>query len=175
MWSCWGRSLGANARRAILLFLSFGGLTALAFAGAKHMPLPPALMQAKTVYIENQTPDCPECADQAYSELLKWGRFTVVTDPKRADLIFVLRSTSTERPVGVIANTNPSGEGSSQTTGTVVSHEDYTVYLSVLDARTNQQLYSNGEYWRFAWSKPAGTLVKDLRKRIADQERKSRR
>ena len=136
---------------------------------AAKLPLPDA-----EKFIDNQTPDCPECADHTYNELLKWGRFQVVTDPKDADLVFVLKSTSTERPVTVVANTTSSGADSSHTTGTIVSHEDYTVYLSVLDARTNQQLYNNSEYWRFAWSKPAATLVKDLRKRMEDQEHESK-
>jgi hypothetical protein len=161
-------------RRIVGFILLFGGFPCVVTASAKHMPLAPSLMQAKRVYIDNQTPDCPECADQAYGELSKWGRFQVVSEPKGADLIFVLKSTSTERPIGVVANTTSNTATSSQTSGTVISHEDYTVYLSVLDANTNQTLYSNGEYWRFAWSKPAATLVKDLRKRIDDQERGSK-
>jgi hypothetical protein len=138
------------------------------------MPLSPEIMSAKRVYIDNRTPDCPECSDHAYNALLKWGRFKVVTDPKDADLIFVLKSTSTERPIGVSANTVPNSDGSSQTTGTIVTHEDYTVYLSVLDARTGRQLYSDSAYWRFEWSKPTAALIKGLQKRIDEQEGESK-
>lgn len=145
-----------------------------ALAVTKHMPLPPAVLQARRVYIDNRSPDCPECTDHAYQELSAWGRFQIVSDPKDADLVFVLKSTSEERPVSVVANTTSTSGDSSLTNGTVVSHEDYTVYLTVLEAHTNQQLYSNGAYWRFAWSKPAKTLVRDLRKRIEDQERESK-
>ena len=74
----------------------------------------------------------------------------------------------------MIGNTTATSSNSAVTNGTVVSHEDYTVYLTVLDVRTNQQLYSNSAYWRFAWSKPTKTLVKDLRKRIEDRERESK-
>jgi len=162
-------------RRAAALILLIVASVCSVFAAAKRMPLPPALLQGKRIYIDNQTPDCPQCSDQAYEELSKWGRFQIVTDPKDADLIFVLKSTSTERPVSVVSNTTSTGADSSHTNGTVISHEDYTVYLTVLDARTNQQLYSNGAYWRFAWSKPTKTLVIDLRKRIDDQERESKR
>ena len=161
-------------RRRAALSLLIVAFACAAFAGTKRMPLPPAVLQAKRVYIHNRTPDCPECADHAFDELSKWGRFQVVSDPKDADLVFVLKSTSTERPVSVVANTTSTGADSSQTNGTVISHEDYTVYLTVLDAHTNQQLYSNSAYWRFAWSKPTKTLVKDLRKRIEDQERESK-
>lgn len=156
-------------RRATILLLLCFGYTLLAFATPKHMPLPPALMQAKSIYIDNQTPDCPECSDQAYNELKKWGRFQVVSDPKDADLIFVLKSTSSERPVSVVSNTNPSGSNSSQTNSSVISVEDYTVFLTVVNAHINQQLYSNGAYWRFKWSKPTATLIKELRKRIDEE------
>lgn len=162
-------------KRAIAFLLLCFGFTLFAPAAPKHMPLSTALMQAKLIYIDNQTPDCPQCSDQAYGELQKWGRFQVVSDPKDADLIFVLKSTSSERPVSVVSNTNASGTNSSQTNSSVVSVEDYTVFLTVVNPHTNQQLYSNGEYWRFRWSKPTITLIKDLRKRIEDEEKEPKK
>ena len=161
-------------RRTTALFLLVLASICAVFGGTKRMPLPPAVFQGKRIYIDNQTPDCPECSDHAYDELSKWGRFQIVTDPKDADLIFVLKSTSSERPVSAVSNTTSTSADSSHTTSTVVSHEDYTVYLAVLDSHTNQQLYSNSAYWRFAWSKPTKTLVRDFRKRIEDQERESK-
>ena len=162
--------IGGKMPRAMALLLPCFGLTLFASAAPKHMPLSPALMQAKGIYIDNQTPDCPQCSDQAYDELKKWGRFQVVTDPKDADLLFVLKSTSSERPVSVVSNTNSSSTNSSQTSSSVISVEDYTMFLTVVNAHTNQQLYSNGAYWRFKWSKPTTTLIKELRKRIEDEE-----
>jgi hypothetical protein len=108
-------------RRTAALFLLILASTCAAFTGTRHMPLPPALVQAKRIYIDNQTPDCPECADHAYDELSKWGRFQTVADPKEADLIFVLKSTSSERPVSVVSNTMSTGTDSSHTSNTVVS------------------------------------------------------
>ena len=113
--------------KSIALILLGAALVATAGAGTKHMPLPPLLLQGRKVYIDNRTPDCPECADHAYEELSAWGRFQIVSDPKEADFVFVLKSTSEERPVSVIANTTSTGSDSSVTNGTVVSHEDYTV------------------------------------------------
>jgi hypothetical protein len=161
-------------RRAVLSLLLSVALVCGAFAGSKHMPLPPAVFQAKRIYIDNETPDCPECADHAYQELTKWGRFQIVTDPKDADLVFVLKSTSTERPVAVTGNNTSTGNGSSHTNATIISHEDYTVYLTVTDARTNQQLYNNGAYWRFAWSRPTKALIREFRKRVEDQATESK-
>lgn len=162
-------------RNLSLVILMVGILCQSAFSSQKRMPLPDTLFQAKSVYIDNQTPDCPECADQAYQELSEWGRFKVVSDPKNADLLLVLTSTSSMRPIGVVANTTSSSPGSAQTNGTVVERQDYTVYLAVVDAKTNQQLYRNVAYWRFAWSKPAKGLIKDLRKRMEEQEHKARK
>ncbi len=153
-------------RSALALMLLAVGFVSPASAATKHMPLPPPLLQGKHVYIDNQTPDCPECADQVYNELTKWPRFEVVSDPKQADLVFVLTSSSSERPV--VINSNTTG---SSTNSTVTSVEDYTVYLTITDAHTSQRLYSNGEYWRFRWSKPSVTLIKKLRERIEEEER----
>ena len=117
-------------RRATALFLLIVASVCATCAGTKRMPLLPAVLQAKRINIDNQTPDCPECADHAYDELSKWARSQIVTDPKDADLIFVLKSTSSERPVSVVSNTSSTGADSSHTNSTVVSHEDYTVYLA---------------------------------------------
>jgi hypothetical protein len=55
------------------------------FAG-QNAPLPPALMSAKTLYIENNSGQA-KLADRCYDELSKWGRFKIVSDPKQADVI----------------------------------------------------------------------------------------
>jgi len=166
---------GGKMQRAFVLLLPCFGFAVFASAAPQHMPLPPELLQAKLIYIDNQTPDCPECSDQAYNELKKWGRFQIVSDPKSADLLFILKSASSERPVTVVSNTNSSGPTSAQTDSSVISVEDYTVFLTVVNAYTDRQLYSNGAYWRFRWSKPAVTLIKQLRKRIEDQENKPKK
>lgn len=161
--------IGDKMQRAMAPLLLCFGFTLIASAAPKHIPLSPALMQAKQIYIDNQTPDCPRCSDQAYEELNKWGRFQVVSDPKDADLLFVLKSTSTEHPV-VVSNTISTGPNSALTGSTVTSDEDYFVFLTVVNAHTNQQLYSNSAYWKFRWSKPTITLIKELRKRIEEQD-----
>ncbi len=57
-----------------------------ALPAAKHIPLAPQVLSAKTVYIDNHTGD-QKVADQAYQELQKWGRFEVVSDVTKADLV----------------------------------------------------------------------------------------
>lgn len=55
------------------------------FAKTKHAPLPDRVLTAKVVYIENHGP--AEVADRAYDELKQWGRFELVSDRSKADLV----------------------------------------------------------------------------------------
>jgi len=64
-----------------------------------HLPLPPVVFTAKTVFIDNQT-GMAKLGDRAYEELQKWGRFQIVSDPKQADLIFLL--TAQEHNAGYV-------------------------------------------------------------------------
>ncbi len=65
-------------------------LTSAGFAKSKHAPLPEGLLNAKTVYIVNQT-GMQQISDGAYSEFSKWGRYRVVSDKSSADLVAVFR------------------------------------------------------------------------------------
>ena len=62
-------------------------ICAPAFA-AKHAPLPDALLNAKTVYIVNQT-GSQKVMDGAYSEITKWGRYSIAKDKESADTVMV--------------------------------------------------------------------------------------
>lgn len=67
------------------LFCCLLCLPSLAVAG-KHAPVPEAVSQAKRVYILNGT-GIQKIADTAYEDLTKWGRFSIASDRKSADLI----------------------------------------------------------------------------------------
>jgi hypothetical protein len=65
-------------------------------------PVPPALLNAKTVFISNAGADSglfphpfsgdPDRAyNQFYSGLQGWGRYQIVTDPSEADVVFELQ------------------------------------------------------------------------------------
>lgn len=71
------------------LVFAFLMLCGFALPKDRHMPLPPQIVTARTIYIENQSGD-PDIADRAYDELLKWGRFKVVPDKNQSDLILSL-------------------------------------------------------------------------------------
>jgi hypothetical protein len=67
-------------------------LTSLPLFAAKHAPLPDAVMQAKTVYIVNQS-GRQDIADSAYAEFSKWGRFSVAKTKESADIVAIFTST----------------------------------------------------------------------------------
>lgn len=56
---------------------------------AKHSPLPPEAYSAKTIFIDNQT-GIQQAMDEASDDLTKWGRFAIVTDASKADIVVSL-------------------------------------------------------------------------------------
>ena len=69
-------------------------LLAIAAWAEDYAPLPKRILAAKTVYILNETGH-PHPLDVAYQELKKWGRYVIVDDREKADLIFVLTQVRT--------------------------------------------------------------------------------
>ncbi len=61
------------------LILVLSAFTVEVVAKEKHLPLPPQIAAAKTVYIDNQS-GFAKMGDRAYDQLTKWGRFQVVQD-----------------------------------------------------------------------------------------------
>jgi hypothetical protein len=131
------------------LALLFCFLPVAAFAG-KHAPLPPTLMEAKTVYIDNQSGNAA-FADRCYDELRRWGRFKIVPDPKGADIIFRISTA-----------THSTGARASSTTT-----------IEVLEASTGQVLWSDSRPWGNLYTgfrSATRAVVKELKKRVQEQE-----
>lgn len=128
-----------------------------ALAGTPHAPLPPALMAAKTIFIQNNSGHA-DITDKCYDQLREWGRFQVVNDSSQADVIFEIGTHSR----------------SSGANGTIIgdhvwmteNHAHYTT-ISVLDQRGNV-LWTDTRKWGFK-SATRG-VIKELRKRIEEQE-----
>jgi hypothetical protein len=64
-------------------------LATAASAKPVHAPLPPEAYTAKTIAIINHTGK-QSVTDSAYEELQKWGRYTVVSDPAKADMVLTV-------------------------------------------------------------------------------------
>ena len=144
---------------------------------AVQMPLPPIFFEAKTLAIVNDSGEA-EIGDRAYDELKKWGRYTIVSDPKEADLVLVL--TSREDYVGSVRTTNAQttanvsgthGTATTTATQTSVPITRGKTYVIVFNGKTGDKLWSDGRNWGMFKSATRG-LIKDLRKRIEKQEKK---
>jgi len=55
----------------------------------RHAPVPPKILTAHTIYIDNETPDA-ELQLDAVMALSKWGRFDIVDAPEKADIVLRL-------------------------------------------------------------------------------------
>jgi len=78
-------------------------------ANTKHAPLPEKLLKAKTVYIDNH--GSAKLRDQAYEELKKWGRFSIVEKRDGADIVLVLASEPGRSTTGTTSTYHPSTDG----------------------------------------------------------------
>src|SRR5690348_14460258 len=106
------RGFGMQALpRTAFLYAVVVSLSVVSAARDKHLPLPPQIASAKTVYIDNQS-GVAKLGDRCYTQIEKWGRFKVVQDPKAADLIFLLSANEYTR--GYVT----SGGGSTSTVNT---------------------------------------------------------
>jgi hypothetical protein len=135
-------------------------LTAVSFvfAGTPHAPLPPELMQAQTVYIENNS-GRSDLDDKCYDELVKWGRFQVVTDPQKADVVFVIGMH--EETTGYSGRVFSNGNMSMHQTGA-----RWTT-ISIIGKQGNV-LWSESRHWK-AFGSATREVVKELRKRMDEQ------
>jgi len=142
-----------------------------------HLPLPPVVFTAKTVFIDNQT-GMAKLGDRAYEELQKWGRFQIVSDPKQADLIFLL--TAQEHNAGYV--TNGGGQtgtvdssGNIDTNGKSTYTTPVTVgytYLTVFDAKNGNNHWGDSKKWGNLYTgfhSATKGLIQELRKRMEEQ------
>jgi hypothetical protein len=135
-------------RIAFLLLLCFPFPT---FAQA---PIPDALMKAKTAFVVNESAKAKDY-DSLYNELNKWGRFELVQDKQKADIIIVLSAKIGEESAMVA----PGG-------GVFIGQSETKHYIRITKASDNSLLWSD------AADHPHGNpkkLVSNLKKRIENQ------
>lgn len=155
--------------KKLLLFAIALLSVSAAFAGED--PLPPEVMQAKTVYIvkgvtfyEKKDPTGQATfVEPCRAEINKWGRFKEVTDAKQADLI--LR----------ISNVDPHGRNVQGVTNYHTVNITYPLTsLEVFQRSTGKLLWSVNHNWGgLTLSAKTGTtdVAKAFRKRVEEQEK----
>jgi len=123
----------------VLLAILAASLGAPCRARKEHAPLNPKIIAAKTVYIENH--GSARLKDKAYDELKKWGRWTIVEERAKADLVIVLSSEEGQSSTGQTQTYDPNMETGTMTTGgwkygTEDSESSGSAHLELLDSRT---------------------------------------
>lgn len=167
---------GADVKR-LCKFLGFCVACALVSPistySQKQLARSAKIMSAKTVYFEDRT-GVDKVGAAALAQLKKWGRFQVVGDQKKADLIFFLSADPYKAGQILLASGN---------TGTIENghvQEDRVpnynlqapvreAYLSVIDPSTGQLLWSDSRIWGgvLTGQNSAGArLVKKLEKQM---------
>ena len=134
----------------------------------RHAPLPPALMSAKTIYIENNSGQA-KLADRCYDELSKWGRFKILSDPKQADVIFQIGTHV--RTYGYSGHSTTDSSGNSNTSLTEDSAGFTTI--SIVNP-TGQVLWSDTRRWGNLFTgfrSATREVINELRKRMDEQEK----
>jgi hypothetical protein len=120
--------------------------------------LPPKIAAAKTVYI-----DCDNCVRQmadawkaAFEVLEDWGRYDVIPDPNRADLVFLF--SANPYAGDYVTRDGPDMRG---------VKVDIT-YMNVVDPRSGASLWSDSrQYGSFFVAKATRALIEQLRTQLA--------
>lgn len=120
-------------------------LLASALTAQNYAPLPKELVDAKTVFIVNET-GWPKIADKAYKELKVWDRFIVVNDAREADVIFRFR-------------------GARLTLGGISRSNDVTLAIFLKDS-PDKPIWSITESGALLVSNNAKDCIRQLRKRM---------
>ncbi len=131
-----------------------------AFAATKHAPLPPEAYTAKTIAIVNHA-GTQSVTDKAYEELQKWGRWTVLADASKADVVLVI---GIQRKItGAVANTY--GDSTYVNSNSVV---DITAgfYLG----QQTEPFFSETERASLFRKSATKRCIDDLRKRMEEAE-----
>jgi len=133
-------------KRAVVLALVFGfgfGPLASAKSPKQHL-LPTKLFAAKSVYFDNQTGFAAVGAD-AVRELKRWGRFQVVQNRDRADLVFVL---SSEEYSESVDDLGPASKINFEPDWFLHFHyRPANAYLTVIDTITGDTLWAGSHVW----------------------------
>jgi len=138
---------------ACLVVFIFASLIApIPACAQKQLAKLPSILSAKTVYFDNRTGD-DAVGTAAVAQLKKWGRFQIVRDKEKADLILLLSADPYHGGYIIFA----SGQ-----TGTVDANGDIQedvvpnynrlapvrdAYLTVIDPTTGKSLWTDSHVW----------------------------
>jgi TonB family protein len=156
-----------------------GLLTARSVAGQTQTTNDAALASAKTIYFEDKS-GVDAVGQKAQGELARWGKFQIVADRKKADLIVVLSRDPDQGDNLLLAG----GQTASIDSTGHVSEDLVPNYnkqaavsyalLSVMDAKSGKFIWSNSHRWGgllTGFNTAGEDLIKELEKEVQNAER----
>jgi len=157
-------------RIVLMLGLTFlAGASALLSKEEGKAPLPSRVLEASTVYLVNDSGDT-KALDSAYNALKKWGKYEVVQDRSKADLLLVLTENADYVCSMNTASVSSNQRGTyAQGSGVSIPVKARTFFLRLFDARTGEPLWTETRLMYWTPAKTAKLLVERLRKRAAPE------
>lgn len=142
-------------RLTAIFIIVLTATTCFAKAAVTPRPFPQSVLEAKTIYIENETTDTA-LTNKAAAELSSWGRFEIVREQSRADITLTIST-----PVNLHAVNDD-------------DHLDITVQLLLPHDDIPQFSYTQNSVPSYL-DLDVVNSIKVLRKRIDQQERLQKR
>ena len=137
----------SNQILTVLIFASL--FVAIPVAAQKQLDQSPQILSAKTIYFSNQT-ESSATGTNALAELKKWGRFQVVQEQKKADLILLL-SMEPYREGDDISQGGQPGNLDNGDESRIPKWDRQKptryAYLTVIDPKTGASLWSAEHLW----------------------------
>ena len=157
-----------NPMLRLLWTFLFG--VSIAAVAQEYAPLPEKLVEAKSVYLINESGDL-KAYDRFFKELKTWNRFGVVAAREEADVIMVL--SSKDRGGVSVATGSATASGNTATGSTTsVDIPSTFLHLRVSDRSTSEVLWTDEtEKWITSGHAPS-KLVSNLRKRFPKAAKK---
>src|SRR6266478_9519420 len=152
-----------------VIFVLTSLLVATPAPAQKQLAQSPRILSAKSVYFQNQT-GSDAVGKNALAQLKKWGKFQLATDPKQADLVFLL-SADPYKGGNIIFAGGQTGsiENGHVTEDPVPNYNKQSptryAYLTVIDPKTGDNLWSDKHLWGgllTGFNSVAKRLVKEL-------------
>jgi hypothetical protein len=126
-------------------------LVATPAAAQQQLAQSPRILSAKSVYFDNQT-GSDAVGKNAVAQLRKWGKFQLVADSRKADLIFLLSSDPYKGGNIIFASGQTGSADDSHITEDPVPNYNKQsptrcAYLTVIDPNTRDILWSDKHLW----------------------------
>jgi hypothetical protein len=162
--------LCANLIVALCFFVCIGSVVLAQDRKVERAPLPTAILTAKAIFVANAG-GSDLAFDTVYSELKAWGKYSLVDDPSKSELVFEVSFGEDGSGPHVYTNAG---------TGMTSSYTVHQVKLAIIDSKTKTALWRSAERPESARRdknreknliKSARTLVSNLRQRMEDKSK----